>query len=91
MIWHVMEYMVHKNMKSNIISTNRKPLLCYNDINDIELIDIPLDYYIKFGDFEDVILPGVCIDEDGAIDDDEENTIEKCIGFRLWSTITTYV
>jgi len=42
---------------TQMIVTNALPLVCYKNVSEIELVEMPADRYIKFGDFEDIVLP----------------------------------
>jgi len=75
------------------ILTNNKPLICYKHIGEIELVEISMDEYIKFGDFDNIVIP--CDGDDAAkinlgISDDveqESDLISQCLGRDLWSAI----
>jgi len=62
-------------------------------MEEIEMVDIPASLYVRFGDFEDVILPSIgTYDECGEDDDDEmeEGEAKRYIGEGLWSAIIGY-
>jgi len=73
-----------------MISTNRKPIVCYEKMEDIEMVDIPASQYIQFGEFQDVILPSIYgrnEEEDMMEGEEDKVVIERYIGGDLWSMI----
>ena len=76
-----------KSVSMMMISTNRKPIVCYEKMEDIEMVDIPVTHYFQFGDFEDVILGSIYGRNEGEEEEEDKVVIERYIGRDLWSMI----